>query len=177
MKVMHSKARTLLQDTLKPRIIALPILLLLAAGLACAQERPGKSTPDKASPAFTSDVARKEDQLIGALRASFKQRNAKLAQVGVLDLRAWDFLGPRVVIGWAIVGDRVFRGSFDDEMFGVFVVDESLTRVERVIDTFPTQRWFDYEVRFGKFTADSIEVVGKGATYGDQPMRRAYKWW
>jgi len=111
-----------------------------------------------------------------ALSISFQQKNPKLGQVGVLDLKAWGFEGPRVVLGWAIVKDHAFRGDFGDEMFGVFVVDESLTRVQRVVDLFPTPRWFDYEVRFGRFTSDSVEVLGRGATYGDDPQIRSYKW-
>jgi len=117
-----------------------------------------------------------EDRLLASLRTVFQEKNPKLAQVGVLDLKAWDFVGPRLVLGWAIVRDHTFRGDFNDEMFGVFVVNDSLTRVERVVDTFPTGRWFDEEVRFGKFTGDSVEVLRKGATYGDGPSRRVYKW-
>jgi hypothetical protein len=120
--------------------------------------------------------AQSENQLLRMVRAAFRERNPKLAQVGLLDLKAWDFLGPRLVLGWAIVDGKVFRGSFDDEMFGVFVVNDSLTRIERVVDTFPTRSWFDYEVRFGRFTADSVEVLGKSATYGDDPTSRVYKW-
>jgi hypothetical protein len=114
--------------------------------------------------------------MMKAIGAVFQEKNPKLSTVGVLELRSWDFLGPRVVIGWSIVRDRVFRGDFKDEMFGVFVVDESLTRVERVLDLFPTPRWFDYQLTIGRFTGDSVEVVGAGSTYGDDPMRKAYKW-
>ena len=160
------------------------LLLLVVGGMSCA---PGKRKDPSRALAGANDSVRtrgpsaeigaaEEDQLIGALRASFQRRNPKLAHVGVLDLEAWDFQGPRVVLGWAIVRDHTFRGNFEDEMFGVFVVNESLTRVERVVDTFPTGRWFDYEVRFGRLTADSIEVLGRGATYSDDPTRRTYKW-
>lgn len=139
-----------------------------------------RTTPTKANGTgqmSETSGALREDQLLVLLRGAFQTKNPKLAQVGILDLRAWDFFGPRIVIGWAIVGDHVFRGDFNDEMFGVFVVNDSLSRIERVLDTFPTDRWLDYEVRFGKLTADSVEVFGKGATYGDGPIRRAYKWW
>jgi hypothetical protein len=120
--------------------------------------------------------SQREDQLLKVLRVPFQKKNPKLSQVGVLDLKAWDFVGPRLILGWAIVRDHQFRGDFNDEMFGVFVVDETLTRIERVVNIFPTERWFDYEVRFGRFTADSVEVVGRGATYSDGPMRQWYKW-
>lgn len=157
------------------------ILVFLAGnGLACAQEPPSKDMPSGTGPAEaaspTKQVPQDEDKLISALRTSFQKKNPKLGQVGVLDLKAWYFLGPRLILGWAIVKDHQFRGDFNDEMFGVFVVNESLTRVERTVDIFPTRSWFDYEVRFGRFTADSVEVLGMGATHGDDPTRRLYKW-
>lgn len=80
------------------------------------------------------------------------------------------------MIGWAIVSDMTFRGDFKDEMFGVFVVDEGLTRVERVVGMFQTSGWYDEEVRFGRFTGDSVEVTSRGATYGYAGPVRAYKW-
>jgi hypothetical protein len=153
----------------------------LAMDVACAPQkestRPAAAktrTPQRT----TSDATLTcEDRLLANLRAAFQRENPKLTQVGVLDLKAWDFVGPRVVLGWAIVPDHVFRGDFKDEMFGVFVVNDSLSRVERVVDTFATPRWLDYEVRFGRLTGDSVEVLGRGATYSDGPMRRWYKWW
>jgi hypothetical protein len=150
------------------------VLLVTACAIGCEKELPrGQS---QTVPGSTGAISLPEDDLIAALRASFQQKNSKLGQVGVLDLKSWDFEGPRVVVGWAIVKGRVFRGDFSDEMFGVFVVNDSLTRVERVVDMYPTPRWFDYEVRFGRLTADSVEVLGRGATYGDDPQRRIYKW-
>ena len=168
-----------------PRRLVSVSLLLLLVGSACAPKKkdPSSGAPaQRGAPAQMSEAAAytdrsQENRLIGAVRDSFQRRNPRLAQVGILDLEAWDFVGPRIVLGWAIVGDHVFRGDFNDEMFGVFVVNDSLTTVERVIDAFPTERWFDYEVRFGRLTADSVEVLGRGATYGDDPTRRAYKWW
>jgi hypothetical protein len=151
------------------------LCLLLLASPACAEKNhetkavpPSRATPQHAT------VPRNE--MVKAIGDVFQEKNAKLSTVGVLEVRSWDFLGPRVVIGWSIVGDKVFRGNFNDEMFGVFVVDESLTRVERVLDVFPTPRWFDYQLRIARLTGDSVEVAGAGATYGDDPLRKAYKW-
>ena len=120
--------------------------------------------------------APREDELLAAIGASFRAKTPRLRKVRVLDLRAGDFFGQRLVLGWGIVEDLTFRGDFNDEMFGVFVVDETLTRVDRVVDMFRTPRWFDFELRFGRVTADSVEIVGRGATYGDESLRRAYQW-
>lgn len=153
--------------------------------MVCAQEGSGTGEPpshgSQSRQVAVSSEAKgstsTENQLLTSLRVAFRNENPKLAQVGVLDLKAWDTLGPRIVLGWAIVPDHVFRGNFSDEMFGVFVVNDSLNRIERVLGTFPTRSWRDYEVRFGKLTADSIEVLGESDTYGDDPTRHAYKWW
>ncbi len=155
------------------------LMFSVGSGIACAQKPASKDMPAGQSTktaAAAKEAGQTEDQLIGALRSSFQKKNPKLGQVGVLDLKAWDLLGPRLVLGWAIVSDHQFRGDFNDEMFGVFVVSESLIRLERTVDIFPTERWFDYDVRFGRFTADSVEVLGRGATYSDGPTRRLYKW-
>ncbi len=149
---------------------ALLACLLVVSGVACAQQTGQR----QGTPKYVLDSD--QDQLLAALKQAFQERNPKLTKVGVLELRSWDFLGPRVVLGWAIVGDKVFRGDFRDEMFGVFVVNESLTRVDRVVDVFPTPRWFDYELHFTRLTGDSVEVAGAGATYGDDPRHMAYKW-
>jgi hypothetical protein len=166
-------------------IVASALCALAVLGAGCAQknsrpiadqERTRPTAPDSIkTPAVQSDSTR-ENELLECLGRAFRERNPKLATVRALELRAWDFLGPRLVIGWAIVGDRTFRGDFNDEMYGVFVVNETMTRVDRVVDVFPTPRWLDYEVHFGRVTADSVEIVGRGATYSDGPMRRTYKW-
>ncbi len=164
-------------------------LCLLLAGAGCVrvpsgaeggQEEARASRPDTIPAVAAREPAPREtpreDQLLAALGGAFREKNPRLRRVRVLDLRAPDFFGPRLVLGWAIVEDLTFRGDFNDEMFGVFVVDETLTRVDRVVDTFRTPRWFDFELRFGRVTADSVEIVGRGATYGDEAIRRVYKW-
>jgi hypothetical protein len=158
-------------------LLRMLMLTVLAASTSCSSEQPKHSSTKNAPiPTEATGKTSTMDCLIPALRSAFQTKNPKLSQVGVLDLKAWDFVGPRLILGWAIVEDRVFRGDFNDEMFGVFVVDESLSRVERVVDTFSTRSWFDYEVRFGRFTADSVEVLGRGSTHGDDPTLRVYKW-
>ncbi len=165
------------------------LCLLLAWGGGCVRMPSGAAGGQEgaaAPPADTVSViaarepvrpeAPREDQLLTAIGDSFRAKNPRLRKVRVLDLRAPDFFGPRLVLGWGIVEDLTFRGDFNDEMFGVFVVDETLTRVDRVVDVFRTPRWFDFEVRFGRVTSDSVEVLGRGATYGEETLRHVYKW-
>jgi len=156
--------------------------LLVEFLIGCSNKRESGKTPSAGDSASSIRIlpnsGNSEDQLISALRDSFQTRNAKLDKVRVLDLKTWDmdYLGPRIVLGWAIVRDMQFHDSFNDEMFGVFVVNGSLTRVEHVVDIFPTKSWFNEEVHFGALKADSIEVLGQDGTYGGPLTRRAYKW-
>ncbi|OFW28946.1 MAG: hypothetical protein A3H97_13880 [Acidobacteria bacterium RIFCSPLOWO2_02_FULL_65_29] len=82
--------------------------------------------------------------------------------------------GPYVLLGWGIRSDLSFKGRFDDELFGVFIVDSTLTRIVRTLDIFPTQRWADYIVSIEKLTDSEVTIVGAGS-YGDQKLRRVYK--
>ncbi|HET9253043.1 MAG TPA: hypothetical protein VFP58_13095 [Candidatus Eisenbacteria bacterium] len=164
--------RVWIQIVPKSRLLVMVAILALASP-ACARQKEGTQAA-KSDHAATRTAS--ENEMMNTIGLVFRQKNPRLSQIGVLELRSWDFLGPRVVVGWGIVSDRVFRGDFRDEMFGVFVLDESLTRVERVLDVFPTPRWFDYQLQITRLTGDSVYVAGAGATYGDDPMLRAYKW-
>src|SRR5690349_23587122 len=68
---------------------------------------------------------------------------------------------------------RVSRGAteFRDELFGAFVVNDSLSRIVATLGDFPTARWHDYHVWVDSVTPDSVIVRGRGDTYGDQPSR------
>lgn len=81
---------------------------------------------------------------------------------------------PNVLIGHGIRGDLRFEGRFDDELFGVFATNDSISRIVRVFDILPTPRWNDYTLRVERIRGDSVIVAGKGATYGDQVIRRSY---
>jgi hypothetical protein len=77
------------------------------------------------------------------------------------------------------LGHGIHRGWSETrqvgEIFGIFGIDSAFDRVTRVYGVFPTARLGDYRVIFADQTfLDSIVVLGKGATYGDNPTRRVY---
>ncbi|MDH3456795.1 MAG: hypothetical protein OER90_08135 [Gemmatimonadota bacterium] len=111
------------------------------------------------------------------LGAEFRDRNAAIKHITVLEVRS-PFVESthRAVVARGIRGDRQFQGDFADELFGLFVLNDSLTRVLAVLDMFPTPRWRDFEVELARVTPDSLYLEGRGATYGDQPLRRSYTW-
>lgn len=150
------------------------LLALVAIPLALAGCSHGDSNQPNA--VSKSSPPGHENEILAALRDSFRLVNPKLAYVRLLDLRSWYFEGSRVVLAWSIVKDQVFRGDFNDEMFGVFVVNDSLTRIERVVATIPTPRWMDFDMRLGRVTWDSVDVIGRGMTYGDGAITRHYRW-
>jgi hypothetical protein len=94
----------------------------------------------------------------------------------ILELRSIGMgAGPYVLLGRGIRPDSKFEGSFDDELFGVFILDNNLTKIERTVDIFPTCRWADCIVSIEQvaWPGTEIVVVGHGS-YGDGPFRKVY---
>ncbi|MCD4702603.1 MAG: hypothetical protein K8S24_12185 [Candidatus Aegiribacteria sp.] len=111
------------------------------------------------------------------LERVFISWNSNIKHVAVLDLQAFNYGQARyVMVGWGISEDRSFDGDSNDELFGVFVVNSELTQIEEILEIMPTPRWLDYELLIEGITGDSVFVTGRGTTYDDSPIRRAYKW-
>jgi hypothetical protein len=61
------------------------------------------------------------------------------------------------------------------ELFGVCILDSSLTKVMRSFTPFPSERWADYDAYFDLDSPDdSIVVWSEGDMYRDNPVRHAY---
>jgi hypothetical protein len=113
--------------------------------------------------------------LVQALRTAFSAKNPAVTRATILELRSTGMgAGPYVLLGWGIRPDRRFQGRFDDELFGVFIIDPDLTRIERTLVIFPTRRWDDYIVSIEKLTDTEVTVVGQGS-YGDEQLRQVYR--
>jgi hypothetical protein len=114
--------------------------------------------------------------VISVLRSAFQQRNPKIETVRLLDVQLpYKGASHHVVVAWGIRKDLRFQGQFNDELFGFFLMDETLTKIERTLDIITTQRWHDYQVKIKSSTIDAVTIVGKGTTYGDAQIRRTYK--
>ena len=115
--------------------------------------------------------------LLDTLRTILRNRSPAIDDVAILEIRSARLQDRRrAALVWGVRHDHVFHGSLADELFGVFVVDDSLTKVLRTVDLIPTPRWLDFAMRIERVTSDSIYVRGQGATYGDQPFGRTYVW-
>ena len=118
-------------------------------------------------------VAQAGSPLLESIRAALREVNPAIEHVAALELRAAPAGTPHVLIGWGVRGDRTFRGDLRDELYGVFVVNAGLTRVERVLEIIPTPRWLDYEMHIDSISAREVVVRGQGS-YGDGLLRRQY---
>ncbi len=113
--------------------------------------------------------------ILALLKTEFQKRNANIAHIRIVDMRPTLTEIPKyLVLGWGIRADRTFRGNFEDELFGLFLVDESLSSVEKVMDFIPTPRWYDTEMRITYVDASKAMLEAKGETYGVISLRRKY---
>ena len=131
----------------------------------------------RSSPHHVEPVPVSPSSLVPILAETLQTRNPALANCEFLEIRA-PFPGShsRAAVARGVSADRIFRGNFADELFAVAVLDDSLTRIQAILDWFPTPRWNDYEVRLTTVTVDSLHIEGRGATYGDQRLVRGYSW-
>lgn len=148
-------------STLLPKISMLALLVIVLAVPSISR----------------GDTDEERNPLLNELERAFTAYNANISHVAVLNLQAFYCNQARyIMIGWGITENRSFNGDLSDELFGVFAVNPELTRITEILDIIPTPRWLDYELLIESVTADSVVVVGHGATSHDSPIRRAYKW-
>jgi hypothetical protein len=154
--------------------IALAMLLALVVTEMATVELAARVRASQNAPPTRSNAI-ESNPLTQALRAAFVARNPAVTRATLLELRSVGMgSGGYVLLGWGIRPDMRFEGHFDDELFGVFVVDSSLTKIERTLDIFPTRRWADYMVSIEKIADGEVTIFGQGS-YGDQPLRQTYR--
>jgi len=112
-------------------------------------------------------------RLLDAVRATFQQHNPLIHDVQILDVKPkhskyW-------VIGRGIRQDRNAVESLNDELFGIFVVDSTLSKIDVILDVFPTKRWQDYSVWIHSYSIENLTVRGHGATYRDTGFEATYE--
>jgi hypothetical protein len=111
--------------------------------------------------------------LLDMIRQEFRLRSPSIHDVQILDVKPK--LSHYWVVARGIREDHAFSGSFEDELFGLFVASPTLEVIETVLEVFPTKRWSDYNLWIDSFSVDQVVVRGEGATYGDQPFEATYR--
>ena len=159
---------TTTRRTARPAITFL--LLTVCAAMAVAQSALSRQ----------SKTAR--SQILGALTAEFQKRNPKIGHVELFDVRPL-FLSPinyperpnhYLVIARGVRTDKYFEGNFSDELLGIFVFDDSLCSIKRVIDLIPTERWGDWIIKVVRIWKDSVTVQGEDLERGETGFVRRY---
>lgn len=120
-------------------------------------------------------------QILSTLCAQFRLRNARISTVEIKDIRTLE-PGPEaltnrnkyLILARGVRSDQSYQGPLEDELFGIFVLDDSLFSILRTIDIFPTRRWLDYAVRIVMVSEDTLTIHGEGDSYGDNRFDKRY---
>lgn len=113
------------------------------------------------------------DSLLDCIRIELQKSNAQIVDIQVLDTKPKNTQYWLVARGITPGGEA--EGSLENELFGIFVIDESFTHVIQAVDVFPTPRWRDYELWITTYDAERITVRGRGATYHDNATQKSYQ--
>jgi hypothetical protein len=141
---------------------------LLAAAFLAANQAKSHRDPD------TTGYGK--SQILNILLSRFQDRNPKIGFVELYDIRPlflnppypWPKTNRYLVLARGVRSDFNFEGTWEDELFGLFVFDNSLSSITRTVAIIPSKRWCDYMVRIVEVSKDSVTVHGNGMTYDDQ---------
>ncbi len=112
-----------------------------------------------------------------SLERAFAEHNPSAKAVSIVEFRREGRGGgANIVLARAIVPDMVFRGRMEDELFGVFLFDDSLRAIRRTLDVFPSPRWNDYSIHIERSSGESLFVSGLSPSGADSLVMRAYRW-
>ena len=111
--------------------------------------------------------------VLNEINTQFRKINSTIDYVQIIDAK------PKHSEYWVVargINKRSeFKGRFDGELFGIFVISSGFLSIESTVDIFPTQRWGDYEVWIDKYTLEKITLKGHGATYKDNEIEKNYE--
>jgi hypothetical protein len=113
--------------------------------------------------------------LLSQIHKVFMKTNPRIAQVHVLDVID-DAQRPGHRYAALATGITRSPSSKADELFGVFVLDSTLTHVEKTIEVLPSGKLGDYFVTISFPCNDSLLVRGFGASDHGSPFYRRYAW-
>ncbi len=145
-------------------IVLLAVSALLNCHLACVAQESSQNKP-----------VTRQSQILGVLKIEFQKRNPVISHIEVFDVRSL-FLSPIIhpdrpnhylVVAKGVRSDLRFQGSFEDELLGLFVLDDSLFAVKRTVALIPSQHWGDFFLRIEKVWNDSVLVRGVDLRGGD----------
>ena len=117
----------------------------------------------------SDDSVNGNSQILSVLKAEFQKRNPSIDHVELFDVRPL-FLGtidvperPNHYLVNARGWTKNWNSKVDwkeNELFGLFLLDDSLFEVKYVVAFIPTQRLGDFSVKIVKIWKDSVTVRG-----------------
>jgi len=108
--------------------------------------------------------------LLALVRSELQRANPKIETVRIFEMRGW--YDEYFVLAHGIRKDEEFKGAWNDELFGVLLVDGSLCRTLATVDMFPTPRWNDYEIHIEKISDRSLVIKGNSIDYGGSEIKK-----
>jgi len=115
--------------------------------------------------------------MIVSLVDAFTARSPNARRVQIVEFRReGGGGGANLVLARGVRPDETFAGRADDDLFGVFVFDDSLKRVQRTVAMFPAPRFGDTHMEFERTTPESVFVVGWAAASGETLLTAGYRW-
>lgn len=152
-------------------------VLLAAAGCGAreAAHEPGRSRAPERGRVSVTEAAPDtgSDPMIVALEDAFTARNPDASRVSILEFRREGGGG-----GANLVLARGAGSGSDasDELFGVFVFDDSLRRVLRTVTMFPAPQRNGTLMRIERTTPDSVFLLGWAKSDGETLMTAGFRW-
>ncbi len=108
--------------------------------------------------------------LLALVRSELQKANPKIETVRIFEMRDW--YDEYFVLARGIRKDEEFEGAWNDELFGVLLIDGSLCRTLATVDIFPTPRWNDYEIHIEKISDRSLVIKGNSIAYGGSEIKK-----
>ena len=117
------------------------------------------------------------DPMIVALVEAFTARNPEARRVSIVEFRREATGGgANLVLARGARPDAAFSGHAQDDLFGVFVFDDSLRRIRRIVTIFPAPRAGETQMRFTGTNAESVYVFGWASTSGETLLTTGFPW-
>lgn len=163
----------------RPLRLAGAFLLLAAAGCATREAQDDAADRAGADRVAVTEAAPDtgSDPMIVALTEAFTARNPEARRVSIVEFRREpEGGGANLVLARGARPGSGPRGRPEDELFGVFVFDDSLRRVLRTVAMLPAPRPGATEMRFDRASADSVWVFGWASVSGETLLTAGYPW-
>jgi hypothetical protein len=163
---------------------AIPIwvtLVFVRGAAGCTKAAPKHQSVSGSDSLPAAAAARAGNPLLVAIRDTLVARHSRLNRFAVLDLSVVDPWRGKgyVAIGYGHCDTCPYQNRVpNDELFGVFAVDDSLTRIWHTFEVLETNAGRDWYLRLTSVNGSEIRVQGHSVDYGPARglLEKIYAW-